>query len=130
MAVVGVFLLDPARGRRMVQMQVQRAVNGGAEALALDALAFSDACHASGVPGVLERSRSGDGAHVWVFFGGLVPATQARALGAALLRQAMSARAELDLASYGSSRRRTSSLGRGSATGSHCRYRASVSHGV
>jgi hypothetical protein len=50
------------------------------------------------VPGVLERSRSGDGAHVWVFFDGLVPATRARALGAALLRQAISARAELDLA--------------------------------
>jgi len=67
---------------------------------ALDALAYLDACHANGVPAVLERSRSGDGAHVWVFFDGTVPAAQARAMGASLLRQAMTARAELDLASY------------------------------
>ena len=67
---------------------------------ALDALAYLDACHANGVPAALERSRSGNGAHVWVFFDGLVPAAQARALGAALLRQAMATRAELDLTSY------------------------------
>jgi superfamily II DNA or RNA helicase len=67
---------------------------------ALDALAYLDACHANGVPAVLERSRSGNGAHVWVFFDGLVAATDARAMGAALLRLAMTARAELDLSSY------------------------------
>jgi hypothetical protein len=67
---------------------------------ALDALAYLDACNANGVPAVLERSRSGDGAHVWAFFDGPVPAAEARAMGAALLRQAMAARAELDLASY------------------------------
>jgi superfamily II DNA or RNA helicase len=67
---------------------------------ALDALAYLDACHHHGVPAVMERSRSGDGAHVWVFFDEPVPAAEARAMGAALLRQAMTARAELDLASY------------------------------
>ena len=67
---------------------------------ALDALAFLDQCHGAGVPAVLERSRSGDGAHVWVFFEHPVAATAARAMGMGLLRQAMTARAELDLASY------------------------------
>ncbi len=67
---------------------------------ALDALAYIDACHTNGVPAALERSRSGNGAHVWVFFDGPVPASQARAMGAALLRDAMTTRAELDLASY------------------------------
>jgi superfamily II DNA or RNA helicase len=67
---------------------------------ALDALAYLDACHNNGVPAALERSRSGDGAHVWVFFDAPVPASAARAMGAALLRQAMTARAELDLTSY------------------------------
>ena len=67
---------------------------------ALDALAYLDACHANDVPAVLERSRSGNGGHVWVFFDGLVAASDARAMGAALLRQAMTARAELDLSSY------------------------------
>ncbi len=66
----------------------------------LDALAYLDACHANGVPAALERSRSGDGGHVWVFFDGPVAASDARSLGAALLRQAMSTRAELDLSSY------------------------------
>ncbi len=65
---------------------------------ALDALAFLDHCHGAGVPAVLERSRSGDGAHVWVFFEEAVAASTARALGAGLLRRAMMTRAELDLA--------------------------------
>ncbi|MCP3937616.1 MAG: DEAD/DEAH box helicase family protein, partial [Actinomycetia bacterium] len=67
---------------------------------ALDALAFLDECHTAGVPAVLERSRSGDGGHVWVFFDQPVAATAARAMGMGLLRQAMTKRAELDLASY------------------------------
>ncbi len=48
---------------------------------ALDALAFLDRCHGAGVPAVLERSRSGDGAHVCVFFEQSVAATVARAMG-------------------------------------------------
>src|SRR5205807_2812942 len=34
----------------------------------LDALAYLDACRAVGVPAALERSRSGNGGHVWMFF--------------------------------------------------------------
>jgi hypothetical protein len=33
--------------------------------LVLDALAYLDACHVNGVPAALERSRSGNGGHVW-----------------------------------------------------------------
>ncbi len=66
----------------------------------LDALAYLDACHRAGVPAVLERSRSGDGAHVWVFFDAPVAAATARSLGTSLLREAMASRAELDLSSY------------------------------
>ena len=39
-------------------------------------------------------------ARTWIFFVGPVPASSARVLGAGLLREAMTARAELDLASY------------------------------
>jgi superfamily II DNA or RNA helicase len=67
---------------------------------ALDALAFLDACRDVGVPAALERSRSGNGAHVWIFFAEAVPASTARSLGAGLLRQAMARRVEIDLASY------------------------------
>ena len=66
----------------------------------LDALAYLDACHRADVPAELERSRSRDGAHVWVFFDGPVAAATARSLGTSLLREAMTARAELDLSSY------------------------------
>ncbi len=48
---------------------------------ALDALAYLDAARAAGVPAVLERSRSGDGGHVWVFFADSVPASSARRVG-------------------------------------------------
>lgn len=66
----------------------------------LDGLAYLDACSDAGVPAALERSRSGDGAHVWVFFSAPVPAAVARRLGVGLLREAMNRRGELDLASY------------------------------
>lgn len=67
---------------------------------ALDALAYVDAANSLGVPVALERSRSGDGAHTWTFFSGPVPAVSARRTGVHILREAMEARAELDLASY------------------------------
>lgn len=67
---------------------------------ALDALAYLDAGRAAGVPAALERSRSGDGGHVWVFFSDAVPASSARRIGVHLVREAMTVRAELDLVSY------------------------------
>ena len=66
----------------------------------LDARAYQDAARAMGIDAALERSRSGDGAHVWIFFAGSVAASVARRIGAHLLREAMTVRAELDLASY------------------------------
>jgi hypothetical protein len=66
----------------------------------LDALSYLDAAHAGGIPAALERSRSGDGGHVWVFFEGPVAAAAARRIGVHLLREAMTVRAELDLVSY------------------------------
>ena len=67
---------------------------------ALDALAYVEVCRERSIPAVLERSRSGDGAHVWVFFAGNVAASVARTIGAGVLRAAMELRAEIDLASY------------------------------
>ncbi len=66
----------------------------------LDAGAFVDAARAARIPVALERSRSGEGAHVWMFFAGPVAALAARRIGAYLLREAMTVRAEIDLASY------------------------------
>jgi superfamily II DNA or RNA helicase len=66
----------------------------------LDALAYLKAARAAGVPACLEVSRSGLGAHAWVFFTGPVEAETARRLGTGLLREAISVRGRMDLASY------------------------------
>ena len=66
----------------------------------LDSVAFLDSCNRFGVPAYLERSRSGQGGHVWMFFAASVSAVSARQLGMRLLRETMNVRAELDLASY------------------------------
>jgi hypothetical protein len=66
----------------------------------LDALAYLKAARSMRVPAALEVSRSGVGAHVWVFFTGPVPAEVARRLGTGLLREAMALRGLMDLASY------------------------------
>ena len=66
----------------------------------LDALAYYDAARAVGIPAALERSRSGDGGHIWMFFEQPVPAASARRIGVHLLREAMTVRVEIDLASY------------------------------
>jgi superfamily II DNA or RNA helicase len=66
----------------------------------MDALAFLGVCTEVGVPAVLERSRSGNGAHVWIFFEQPVAASTARRLGTGLLRETMAVRAEVDLGSY------------------------------
>ena len=66
----------------------------------LDGLAFLEVCAEVGVPAAFERSRSGNGAHVWIFFEQPVAASTARRLGTGLLRETMAVRAEVDLGSY------------------------------
>lgn len=65
-----------------------------------DAAVYYQACQAAGVPAYAEISRSGEGAHVWAYFTEPVPAGLARQLGAALLRDAMTARERMSLASF------------------------------
>lgn len=66
----------------------------------LDAAAYARACRDAGLEPLAEISRSGDGAHVWLFFDAPVPAAAARALGASMLRAAMDERTTLALSSY------------------------------
>jgi len=65
-----------------------------------DAGAFVLTCRERKLAPVLERSRSGEGAHVWFFFEEAVPAVLARKLGAHLLTETMEARPEIGLDSY------------------------------
>src|SRR3954452_21987671 len=59
------------------------------QAAMLDALAYLKAARAVGVPEALEISRSGVGAHIWIFFTEPVAATVARKRGSGLLRETM-----------------------------------------
>jgi len=64
-----------------------------------DAGALREAATEADVPVLVERSRSGEGAHVWVLFDRPVAARLARAIASWLLTQAMSRRA-ISLGSY------------------------------
>ena len=66
----------------------------------LDALAYLKAARAAGIHVGLEVSRSGLGAHAWLFFTAPVAAITARAIGSGLLREAISIRGHMSLASY------------------------------
>lgn len=65
-----------------------------------DAKAFMQSCEALGVPAALEISRSGMGAHAWVFFAGRVYARDARRLGTATISHTCSRTRQLKLESY------------------------------
>ena len=65
-----------------------------------DSLAFLATCQRAGVPGYLERSRSGNGGHVWIFFERPISAVLARKMGCALLTQTMERRHHVGLDSY------------------------------
>jgi superfamily II DNA or RNA helicase len=65
-----------------------------------DVTAFVETCKSNGVPFAVERSRSGNGAHVWFFLTAPVIASTARKMGCFLVTETMSRRHELPMTSY------------------------------
>src|SRR3984893_6569754 len=65
-----------------------------------DATAFLKTCFQMGLPAALERSRSGKGAHVWLFFSEAITASLARKLGSHILTETMERRPDIGLDSY------------------------------
>ncbi|MHB8898036.1 MAG: TOTE conflict system archaeo-eukaryotic primase domain-containing protein [Thermoguttaceae bacterium] len=65
-----------------------------------DVRAVVATCARMGLPVALERSRSGNGGHVWLFFEEAVPAVLARRLAAHVLTETMECRPEIGLGSY------------------------------
>ena len=65
-----------------------------------DIQAFRDACRDKEVPVAIERSRSGKGAHAWIFLDAPVSARQARRMGSGLLTYAMHMRSAIAFKSY------------------------------
>ena len=64
-----------------------------------DAGAFRETCHLLDLPVALERSRSSNGGHVWLFFEEAISASLARKLGSHILTETMENRPEIGLGS-------------------------------
>ncbi len=65
-----------------------------------DAQAYLATCRRLQVPALLERSRSGEGGHVWIFFKEAIPAVMARKLASHILTETMESRPEIGFDSY------------------------------
>src|SRR3989442_765671 len=65
-----------------------------------DVAAFMETCRMLGLPAAVERSRSGNGAHVWFFFSAPVAAAAARKVGCYIVTETMARRHQLSMESY------------------------------
>lgn len=65
-----------------------------------DVDAFVKTCVKKSVPAYIERSRSGNGAHVWIFFSEPIPAVEARKMGSYLITETMDSYPEIGFESY------------------------------
>jgi hypothetical protein len=65
-----------------------------------DVRAFAGSCADLGVPVAIETSRSGNGAHAWIFFANRVSARDARRLGTAIISHTCARTRQLELTSY------------------------------
>jgi hypothetical protein len=63
-------------------------------------MAYAASCRELAIPAYVEVSRSGDGAHVWIFFDSPIAATQARQLASAAITRACARHRTLAFSSY------------------------------
>jgi hypothetical protein len=76
------------------------AVDLDGDAWQADIGALRETCGLLALPVALERSRSGKGGHLWLFFAEAIPASMARNVASYLLTETMEGRPEIDLSSY------------------------------
>lgn len=65
-----------------------------------DIRAIMRTCGEEKIPAAVERSRSGNGGHVWIFFSEEIPAVLARRLGTSIITKTMARRYQIDMKSY------------------------------
>ena len=92
--VIGTYVMLPDETTRFL------AIDFDEENWQEDVTTVRNTCHQYDIPLAVERSRSGKGAHIWLFFAEPLAATTARKLGSAILTRAMEERHEIKLSSY------------------------------
>jgi superfamily II DNA or RNA helicase len=92
--VVGIYPLLPDDRCRLLAIDLDRG------SWRSDTQALAQTCRSIGLHPAIERSRSGNGAHIWLFFTDPVPAADARRLGFMILTATMAQGAALDVDSY------------------------------
>ena len=65
-----------------------------------DISAYFDTCQDNSIPAVMERSRSGDGGHIWIFFSEHISAKNARIMSSYILTETMKRHPEIGFESY------------------------------
>ena len=92
--VVGLYVLDSECKTSVLVADFDKA--GWREAVS----AYRDAAERLGTPVAVERSRSGNGGHAWVFFDEPIAASLARDLGSAVISEGMAHDVALSFSSY------------------------------
>ena len=92
--VIGTYVMLPDETTKFL------AIDFDDESWQEDVSAVRSVCKSFDIPIAVERSRSGNGAHVWLFFSEPLPASTARKFGSAILTKAMEERHEIKLSSY------------------------------
>lgn len=93
-AVIGIYPLFPDDTCHFLALDFDK------DTWAEDSLAFYQTCLNHSIPATRERSRSGRGCHVWIFFEEALPASLARRLGTMLLQETLKLRPEIGLESF------------------------------
>jgi superfamily II DNA or RNA helicase len=93
-------LADFDEDGRKEKITVEDASNHQQKAMRDAAIAFCKTCWMNSVPAYMERSRSGKGVHVWLFFTEPVAVKQARRLLTILITKAMSENSNVSFNSY------------------------------
>lgn len=92
--VIGTYVMLPDETTRFL------AIDFDEEGWQEDVNAVRSICHQYDISVAVERSRSGDGAHTWLFFEEPIAAITARKFGSAILTKAMEERHEIKFSSY------------------------------
>ena len=106
--MTGKAILDHLQGRHVMGVYPMLtdetcwflAIDFDKEAWQEDVNSLAETSRRIRIPYAIERSRSGNGAHIWFFFDSPVPAATARKMGSYLITETMARRHQIGMNSY------------------------------